>query len=138
MITLLLVDDDMADLAALSAALLEYDDVEVRTAFDGDEAARRAAADPPDLVVLDLSMPRMGGIAALGQLKLNERTEHIPIIVLTSSDAADHIDRAYRNRCAAYLVKPTTEGWEPTARAIHAFWIDRNRYARPRATEETP
>lgn len=65
-----------------------------------------AAAPTPDLVLLDLNMPRMGGIEVLRAITNDERLKHLVVIVMTSSKTDEDVLRSYQLRCHSYLVKP--------------------------------
>jgi CheY-like chemotaxis protein len=60
----------------------------------------------PTLLLLDIKMPRIDGVEALRQLKADERTARVPVIMLTSSDDPSEIRRCYELRCNAYVTKP--------------------------------
>ena len=78
----LVVDDD-ADCVAFVAAVLEEDGLSVISANDGDPGLRSAEAEKPDLIILDLQMPGKDGFATFRELKQNEATRDIPVIMLT-------------------------------------------------------
>src|ERR1044071_8961915 len=84
--TIALVDDDRNILTSIAMAL-EAEGFTVRTYSDGAEALKGLSAQPVDLAVLDIKMPRMDGMVLLGQLR---RQSHIPVIFLTSKD--DEVD----------------------------------------------
>lgn len=67
-----------------------------------------ASAPTPDLVLLDLNMPRMDGREMLAEIAADDRLKHIPVIVLTTSSAEAEILNMYRLRCSSYIVKPMT------------------------------
>jgi two-component system response regulator ChvI len=90
--TIALVDDDRNILTSVSMAL-EAEGFAVRCYSDGAEALKGMTAQPVDLAVLDIKMPRMDGMALLGQLR---RQSHIPVIFLTSKD--DEVDELARER----------------------------------------
>ena len=87
---LLVVDDDADARAALSMIL--GDDYEVQLAADGQEAVERAAADRPDVVLMDLYMPRMDGLAALEALRADPGTAGVPVILI--SGRGDELTRS--------------------------------------------
>jgi CheY-like chemotaxis protein len=64
----------------------------------------------PHLLILDLKMPRLGGLEVLQQLKSDPATATIPIVVLTSSDTGSDVDAAYEKGTNSYMIKPTTTG----------------------------
>src|SRR5713101_7197078 len=103
--TIALVDDDRNILTSVSMAL-EAEGFAVRCYSDGAEALRGMTAQPVDLAVLDIKMPRMDGMELLGQLR---RQSHIPVIFLTSKD--DEVDEllGLRMGADAYIKKPFSQ-----------------------------
>ncbi|MGE5347041.1 MAG: two-component system response regulator [Acidithiobacillales bacterium] len=97
----ILVVDDEPDFAAYLRTVLEEEGFLVTTAFDGDEALRHVRDLPPDLVTLDISMPRKTGVLFYRQMKSEERLRSIPVIVITglrrtNAYAAPFIDRFFK------------------------------------------
>jgi CheY-like chemotaxis protein len=89
---------------------------------DGFEQAKR-----PDLVLLDLNLPRMDGRELLKVVKRDSDLCRIPVLVLTSSDAPDDVDFAYALHANAYLQKPEAiPELEAMAQAIVRFWFEFN------------
>ena len=79
---------------------------EVRIAEDGDVGLEAAAAEPPDLILCDMSMPKMTGFEVIRELKKMDSVKDIPVIALSAHDtAADH-DEAFAAGAAAYETKP--------------------------------
>src|SRR4030081_1353581 len=103
--TIALVDDDRNILTSVSMAL-EAEGFAVRCFSDGAEALKGMTAQPVDLAVLDIKMPRMDGMELLGQLR---RHSHIPVIFLTSKD--DEVDELLGLRMGAddYIRKPFSQ-----------------------------
>jgi two-component system response regulator ChvI len=103
--TIALVDDDKNILTSVSMAL-EAEGFAVRCFSDGAEALKGMTAQPVDLAVLDIKMPRMDGMELLGQLR---RHSHIPVIFLTSKD--DEVDELLGLRMGAddYIRKPFSQ-----------------------------
>ncbi len=103
--TIALVDDDRNLLTSVSIAL-EAEGFKVRTYENGAEALRGFAAQPADLVVLDIKMPRMDGMETLSRLR---RTSNVPVIFLTSKD--DEIDEVLGLKMGAddYIRKPFSQ-----------------------------
>ncbi len=79
----ILVVDDEPDFVAYLRTVLEEEGFSVTTAFDGEEALRHVRDLPPDLVTLDISMPRKTGVLFYRQMKSEERLRSIPVIVIT-------------------------------------------------------
>ena len=107
---LLIVDDDK-DFAESIQMILEKDGFEVTLAFDGEEGLDKARKSKIDLIILDVMMPKKDGYYVLHELKENDYTSHIPVIVLTSLgekkkgiSSAEKI--AMGHKAEAYLEKP--------------------------------
>ncbi|MBW7851568.1 MAG: response regulator transcription factor [Rhodospirillales bacterium] len=103
--TIALVDDDRNILTSVTMAL-EAEGFRVRTYIDGAEALRGLTAQPADLAILDIKMPRMDGMELLQRLR---RQSHIPVIFLTSKD--DEVDEVLGLRMGAddYIKKPFSQ-----------------------------
>ncbi|HEX9454799.1 MAG TPA: response regulator [Candidatus Binatia bacterium] len=83
-----------------------------------------AAAPTPDLVLLDLNMPRMDGREVLEEIARDERLKHLPIVILTTSDAPEDVLISYKLRCNSYIVKPVD--FEQFSKVIHGiaeYWF---------------
>ena len=84
-----------------------------------------AAHSLPELILLDLNMPRKDGREVLRELKTNERFRHIPIVVLTTSDAKDDIETSYFNGANSFITKPPTfQRLSEVTKAIGQYWFD--------------
>ena len=103
-----LVDDDRNILTSVQMAL-EAEGFTVRTFPDGDEALRGLTAQPSDLAVLDIKMPRLNGMELLQRLRQSDKTSHMPIIFLTSKD--EEMDEIMGLRMGAddYIKKPFSQ-----------------------------
>jgi chemotaxis family two-component system response regulator Rcp1 len=123
---LLVVEDNPTDVLLLQEALRAAGHQhEPQIARDGEEAMERlrAGGDPPDLVLLDLNLPRKNGREVLAEVKGDPQLRCIPVIVLTSSAAVPDIDFAYRHHANAYVRKPLgLERLTDFARALRDFW----------------
>jgi putative two-component system response regulator len=86
--------------------LLEPEGYSVDTAKDGREAVDKALADPPDLILMDVSMPRMTGLEACRQLKADERTQLVPILLITGLGAREDRIEGIAAGCDDFLTKP--------------------------------
>jgi len=100
----LIVDDDAGIIEVVECALRERG-YEVLIARDGDEALKRAERDAPDLMILDLVMPKRSGLTVLERLK-RDRPGAPPIIMLTGRDEERHREFAKSLGVSAYLNKP--------------------------------
>ena len=88
------------------------------------KVGRYANAPTPNLVLLDLHMPRMNGLEVLEEIGRDERLQHFPIVVLTTSDAPSDVLACYRLRCNSYVVKPVSfEAFAKTIQAVGEYWL---------------
>ncbi|HEX7242490.1 MAG TPA: response regulator [Longimicrobiaceae bacterium] len=101
-----LVVDDQADERRIQGAMLAHLGFAVREAGDGISAVAAAVGDPPDLVLLDVSMPRMDGFEVCRALRADPRTADIPVLFLTASTAMDVAARATEAGAQGCLTKP--------------------------------
>jgi CheY-like chemotaxis protein len=100
----LLIEDDQFLRRACEAGLKKRG-LTVLTAVDGEEGLRRAQADIPDLILLDMLMPKLSGMQALEALKKDERTRNIPVVILSNSSLDSDLQKAKDLGAAGYLVK---------------------------------
>ncbi|MEU1120980.1 MULTISPECIES: response regulator [unclassified Streptomyces] len=130
----LLVEDDVADAMLIEEALSERGARNLVQVTDGVAALehlRTPGAPRPDLIVLDLNMPRMNGRDLLKVLKADEDLQTIPVVVLTTSTAPEDVTGAYSSHANAYVTKPVNlEEFETAVQSIDAFYLDTA--ARPR------
>ena len=103
---LVLVADDDPDILALVTFRLERAGYEVVGANDGEQALQLALAQPPDLAVLDVMMPKLDGYEVTTRLRQNERTRRIPIILLTARVQEADIARGFEVGADDYVKKP--------------------------------
>lgn len=103
----ILVVDDLPSNLKLMRVLLSSEGYLVSTAVDAEDALLAVMDDPPDLIVTDLHMPGMGGVALIRGLKLNPSTKHIPILAVTSTDTTDEEAKLARSAgCDGSYMKP--------------------------------
>ena len=134
--TLLLADDDPDDRMLVNDALEEADwTVDLREVEDGDELIdylrrRGRYANPtesprPGLILLDLKMPRRGGLQALKEIKETDLICRIPIVVLTTSSAEEDIAGAYDLGANSYIVKPSSfSALVAMMQTLEKYWLD--------------
>lgn len=105
MAKVLVVDDVPTELEIISRILVDAG-IEVIQAHDGEEAIACIQENPPDLVVLDVVMPRMNGFEVVRELRDNEKTKHLPVIFCTQKNT--EIDRTWGMELGAdaYISKP--------------------------------
>jgi two-component system alkaline phosphatase synthesis response regulator PhoP len=101
---ILLVEDDRFLRRACEASLRQRG-FTVLTAADGEEGLRRAREEAPDLVLLDLLMPRLGGLEVLRALRADERTRAMPVLILSNSSREQDLAEIQRLGVSGYLVK---------------------------------
>lgn len=130
---LLLIEDNPGDVRLLEEAFGElHANINIRVAKDGVEAmevlTKSQEGKPawrPDLILLDLNLPKVSGHDVLAQIKTDPKLRWIPVIVLTSSRAESDIRRAYESHANAYLRKPSTlEGLMAAAQDVKSFWME--------------
>jgi two-component system alkaline phosphatase synthesis response regulator PhoP/two-component system response regulator VicR len=102
----ILAVDDERHIVRLIQVNLERAGYQVSTAFDGNEALKKVEADKPDLIVLDVMMPRMDGFEVLKRLQANPETREIPIVMLTAKAQDADVFRGWSSGVSAYLTKP--------------------------------
>jgi two-component system cell cycle response regulator len=104
-IEILSVDDSRTIRLIVGKALQPYD-VQLCEAVNGAEGLAATARDKPDLIILDVTMPVMDGVTMLTKLKENPELKTIPVIMLTSESAREHVLQIVKLGVRDYLVKP--------------------------------
>jgi len=130
-ISVMLVDDNPADIELTKDTLEEGKlRLSIVTAADGQYALERLDAnlergEPlPDLILLDLNMPRLDGREFLTQLRQREEFKALPVVVLTSSDAEQDIVRSYALGANCYVNKPVgLEQFQEIVHSVERFWL---------------
>jgi two-component system response regulator len=142
---ILLVDDSPADVELTVHALKQGGLVtSIAVAEDGAEALDylfcrgiyegRSPCDRPRVILLDLNLPKVGGLQVLKALRADERTRAIPIVILTSSKEAKDLIEGYKLGASAFIQKPVDfEDFRNTIKEIGAFWLLRNEPPPPEA-----
>ncbi len=100
-----LVVEDNSSLRQTLAEFLESDDFDVITASDGEEAINLAQNNNPDIILLDIILPKKNGFEVIQVLKDDERTKNIPIVLLTNLGSLSDIQKALDLGATTYLVK---------------------------------
>lgn len=135
LIHILLVDDDEDDRYLTREAFQQhYPDSRISFAEDGEDLLNflnyegrhsEASHTLPELILLDLNMPRKDGREVLREIKTNEQFRHIPIVVLTTSDAKDDIETSYSNGANSFITKPSTfQRLSEVTKAIGQYWFN--------------
>jgi PleD family two-component response regulator len=102
---ILLVDDSRTSLF-MEQMILKKGPYDIVTAGDGQEAVEKATAFQPDLIVMDVIMPRMTGFEACAELRKHKETEQIPVILVTTRGEGDNVEKGYAAGCNDYVTKP--------------------------------
>jgi two-component system, chemotaxis family, response regulator Rcp1 len=128
---MLLVEDNPGDVRLTREAIAEAGiDVEIALAADGERALRYLAGIDagserrPDLVLLDLNLPRVTGHEVLATIKNDTRLRRIPTLILSVSSAAEDVERAYGSRANCYIVKPlSSDTFTHAIAGLGLFWF---------------
>ncbi|HEX7828045.1 MAG TPA: response regulator [Thermoanaerobaculia bacterium] len=102
----ILLVDDSCTILMMEKLILRNDPFDLVTAMNGEEAVRKAIAELPDLILLDVVMPRMGGFEACRLIRANDATKHIPIVMVTTRSEPVSIETGWTNGCTDYVTKP--------------------------------
>ena len=128
----LLIEDSPGDVRLTQEAFRDANQsIQLHPVSDGVEAMaflRRAGehvhAPRPDMILLDLNLPKMDGREVLAQIKTDDSLKMIPTVILTSSDAEADIVKCYRLQANCYLSKPAQlDAFESLVRSINDFWL---------------
>jgi len=132
-VEILLVEDNPGDVRLVHEALRSVDAPwRITVARDGDEAldlltgrARKDGGYRPDLILLDLNLPRRDGRELLGSIKADPALKRIPVVVMTSSSAQQDILNAYDLQVNSYIVKDIgLDKFIDAIRAVGRFWLN--------------
>lgn len=130
-INILLVEDSEGDILLITEALEEGNiSNEINIVKNGWEAIRYlkkieeySNAKVPDIVLLDVNMPKMNGHEVLKNIKNNEHLKHIPVIMLTTSSSKEDVYKAYKNYVNCYITKPhEVSEFSELVATIENFW----------------
>lgn len=130
-LSILLVEDSPSDVRLIREALKETAvPVQIAVARDGIEAidylhrTESGAATRPDIILLDLNLPRKNGREVLAEMKSSSNLKQIPVLVMTSSRAEEDISQAYSLNANCYITKPgDLQEYMNVVRAIEDFWF---------------
>jgi len=106
-VRVLFVEDDPA-VAHMYKLKLELDGYAVDLAADGVQAVEMAVGNPPDLIFLDIRLPKMDGLGVLEALRRDDRTRAVPVVILSNYTEHELVDRGLRLGALEYLVKSQT------------------------------
>lgn len=102
----ILIVDDEAHIVELVRVCLEDSDYEIVEAYDGAEALNKARQEKPDLILLDIMLPKMDGYEVCKNLKHSEDTRHIPVVMLTAKGQEVDKVKGFQSGADAYMTKP--------------------------------
>lgn len=131
-IEVLYVEDDPGDVELTSEALQEAKvRVNLTVVEDGDKALDYLHQKPPyagvgqpDLILLDLNLPKKSGRQVLAEIKSDQKLRHIPVVILTTSDDHEDMIKTHQLGANCYIRKPVgLEGFSRVVRSIEEFWF---------------
>ena len=140
-IDVLLVEDGPGDIRLTQEAFRRTNpDVRLHVAMDGLEAlaflsqqGAHAAAPRPDLILLDLNLPKKDGREVLKHVRGDEGLKSIPTVILTTSNSPMDINESYTLQANSYLTKPVQfDKFESVVRSINDFWFEKAKLPQPR------
>ena len=129
---ILLVEDNPGDVRLTEEALKEADiNTRLISVVDGEEAlsylkrqAEYSGARQPDLIFLDLNLPRRNGLEVLEEIKSDEELKYIPVVIITSSEAEHDIVKSYDLHANCYITKPVDfDEFSNVIQSIVKFWF---------------
>jgi chemotaxis family two-component system response regulator Rcp1 len=136
-VEILLVEDNLGDIRLTEELFKEcVASNNLRVVRNGEEAmaclrqeGQYAQVPVPHLILLDLNLPKKDGREVLAELKADPELRHIPVVVLTTSSAAEDIVKSYDLHANCYLIKPVQlEEFVAVVKSIESFWLSHVRY----------
>lgn len=131
-IRVLLIEDSIEDVTLILDVLNdEKIAVSIDVARDGEAAMRflTSADDIPDLILLDLNLPKKDGREVLSEIKARESLKAIPVVILTTSEAEEDVIRSYQLQASCYVAKPIDlSQFTKIIKSIDGFWFDAVRF----------
>ncbi|MCS6935379.1 MAG: response regulator [Chitinophagales bacterium] len=130
---ILLVEDNPGDIRLTQEALRESNlDIHLDVVSDGEQAVdflnrrgKYAQAVLPNIILLDLNLPKKNGIEVLREIKSSDALKRIPVIVLTTSDADHDISKAYGLHANCYILKPVDfDDFAKVIKLVETFWFN--------------
>ena len=101
-----LLVDDSTTVILMERMILSKGPYDIVVARDGEEGVAKAKSEKPDVILLDVMMPKMDGLTACAVLRGDPATAHIPIVMVTTRGEEKNIETAFRNGCTDYVTKP--------------------------------
>lgn len=131
-VEVLLVEDDPGDIELMEIAFQRAQlHIPLKVVNDGEQAisylrkqGEYANSVEPDLILLDLNLPRLNGQEVLQAIKSDEQLKHIPVVILTTSKAQEEVLKSYNLGASAYMTKPVDmEGFSTIVKSLDCFWF---------------
>lgn len=137
--TILLIEDNIDDIELIKIAL-ETSGIpkQIEVAMDGEEAmdylfgnsqnCQGINKNRPDLILLDIQLPRISGLEVLEKIRKNDETRPIPVVIFSSSIEEKDISKAYCLRANSYVRKPVDgQAFEQAVQRIESYWLELNK-----------
>jgi CheY-like chemotaxis protein len=129
---MLLIEDNPGDVDLVRDTIEHSDlNIHIHVATDGVQALNRLTGDAveqailPDIILLDLNLPRLGGRDFLARIKADSRLRSIPVVILTSSEADKDVAESYGLGANCFVTKPVDlKVFQSVVRGIEGFWFD--------------
>jgi DNA-binding response OmpR family regulator len=102
----ILLVDDSSTVLLMEKMILSKSEYDVVTARDGVEGVDKARTERPDLILMDVVMPRMDGFEAVRKLREDDSTRSIPVIMVTTRGELQSVETGYASGCSDYVTKP--------------------------------
>jgi CheY-like chemotaxis protein len=102
----ILLVDDSSTVLLMEKMILSKSEYDVVTARDGVEGVEKARSELPDLILMDVVMPRMDGFEAVRKLREDDSTRSIPVIMVTTRGELQSVETGYASGCSDYVTKP--------------------------------
>ena len=102
----ILLVDDSETILQMEQLILEGNAYELIMARDGEEGVAKAVKNRPDLILMDVVMPKMNGFEAVRKLREHKHTSTVPIVMVTSKAEAESMEAGYVSGCNDYIIKP--------------------------------
>lgn len=126
---LLIADDDIDDVELIKAFFTENKlQIQINEVYDGEILLEHLRADTrnlPQLILLDLNMPKKSGLEALQEIKMNEVFRKIPVVIFSTSTTNKDIEKAYELGASCFVSKPDNlDEWRDKIEKISKFWVE--------------
>lgn len=107
---ILIVDDSDTTLLLEETLFKEHTKFDIVLAHNGEEAVSMALSEEPNLILMDVCMPKMDGFMACREMRRHEKLQEVPIILITSLNSPENMEKGFESGCSDYLTKPIRNG----------------------------